>query len=99
MFKRVKPQHLNEALSLPGAAIKAAGIDYARYPHCDQRVLHAPSECQYCDAFPERQALRQAWGICFTGYEPEGAELPCPADFARPGGLCEKWSGNKARTE
>jgi len=70
-----------------------------RFPHCDQRILHAPTECSYCDAYPERQALRQAWGICFTGYEPDGKELPCPADFARPGGLCEQWSGNRARKE
>lgn len=37
------------------------------------------------------------WGIAFTGYAPEGNEMPCPADFARPGGKCEVWGGNKAR--
>lgn len=38
-----------------------------QFPHCDQRILHAPGECQYCDMHPEWQELRQAWGIAFTG--------------------------------
>ena len=83
MFKRVEPRRVYE----DGTTIT--------FPHCDQRVLHAPGECQHCDMHPQWQELRQAWGICFTGYEPEAKELPCPADFARPGGLCQVWSGNK----
>jgi hypothetical protein len=39
----------------------------APFPHCDQRVLHAPGSCQYCDAYPKYQELRVAWGINFTG--------------------------------
>lgn len=44
--------------------------DIPTFPHCDQRVLHAPGECEFCDACPEWQALRKAWGIAFTGKIP-----------------------------
>lgn len=86
MFKRVKPA---ETLHTTHGTIFL-------FPHCDQRVLHAPGECEFCDRHPEWQALRAAWGICFTGYAPEGTELPCPADHARPDGAAERWSGNRA---
>jgi hypothetical protein len=66
-----------------------------QFPHCDQRILHAPGECAYCDAFPNWQDLRRAWGISFTGWEPEGTELPCPADYAR-GDTHNLWPGNRA---
>jgi hypothetical protein len=66
------------------------------FPHCDQRILHAPGECENCDHHSEWQALRAHWGIAFTGYEPEGTELPCPADHAR-GDNHKKWGGNVAR--
>lgn len=45
------------------------------FPHCDQAVLHAPGECEYCDGCPEWQSLREAWGIAFTGHVPQ-ASLP-----------------------
>jgi len=69
MYKRVKP-------ITPDAQVPAP-------PHGDRRILHAPGECRYCDKFEDWQALRQLWGIAFTGYTPEGTELPCPADHAR----------------
>jgi hypothetical protein len=78
-----------------------AKLDISRagqFPHCDQRILHAPLECQYCDMHPDWQALRAAWGIAFTGYTPEGTELPCPADHAR-GDSHKKWHGNIAQPE
>lgn len=65
-----------------------------QFPHCDQRILHAPGECEYCDKHPEWQALRHAWGIAFTGYEPDGKELPCPAMHARPEHF-QAWIGNR----
>lgn len=68
-----------------------------QFPHCDVRILHAPSECKYCDAHPDWQALRQAWGIAFTGYEPDEKELPCPAEHARPRDVVNRWGGNRAR--
>lgn len=58
-------------------------------PHCDQRILHAPGQCWACDLYPDWQALRELWGICFSGQSPmQGGlawkQLPCPADFNRP---------------
>jgi hypothetical protein len=69
-----------------------------QFPHCDQRILHAPGECEYCDMHPDWQALRIHWGIAFTGYEPEGTELPCPANHAR-GNNVNLWGGNIARSK
>jgi len=41
-----------------------------QFPHCDPRILHAPGgACEYCDAHPDWQELRKAWGIAFTGSE------------------------------
>lgn len=85
MFKRLEPKKVMNDLEHIG-----------QFPHCDQRILHAPGECQHCDMHPLWQALRQAWGIAFTGYQPEGTELPCPADNAR-GDNHTKWYGNVAR--
>ncbi len=45
-----------------------------QFPHCDSRILHK-GDCQYCDAHPEWQELREAWGIAFTGQLPAGASL------------------------
>jgi hypothetical protein len=72
--------------------------EIGQYPHCDQRILHAPGECEFCDHHPESQALRRDWGICFTGYTPDGTELPCPADHAR-GEKHTAWAGNKASND
>ncbi len=66
-----------------------------QFPHCDQRILHAPGECSYCDKHADWQALRVAWGIAFTGWEPDDKELPCPADHAR-GDKHKLWHGNVA---
>lgn len=70
-----------------------------RPPHCDQRVLHAPGECTFCDKRPDWQVLRTRWGIAFTGKTPEDTEyskqLPCPADFNR-GDKHKAWHGNVA---
>jgi len=68
-------------------------------PHCDGRVLHAPGECEYCDKNPIWQALRQLWGIAFTGYEPDVDELPDPATNARGFENVNAWGGNKATKE
>lgn len=65
-----------------------------QFPHCDQRVLHAPGECRYCDMTPQWQELRSAWGIAFTGHEPAAGQLPCPSDHARGTGGAHVWGGN-----
>jgi hypothetical protein len=66
------------------------------FPHCDQRILHAPEDkCPYCNLHADWQELRAAWGIAFTGHLPTGDELPCPADHNRPQGS-PGWHGNWA---
>ena len=81
-----------------------------QFPHCDQRVLHAPEDnCEYCNKHPEWQALRVAWGIAFTGhsYDKDGklhvdeynhVTLPCPAEAARGMKSLNSWHGNIAMT-
>lgn len=65
-----------------------------QFPHCDMRILHAPGECEYCDGHQEWQALRLAWGTCFTGYAPDAGELPDPFTNARGK---SNWMGNQPR--
>jgi hypothetical protein len=67
-----------------------------KFPHCDERVLHGPDDgCQFCDALPEWQTLREAWGIAFTGHPPEPGHLPCLADATRGLGAAHDWPGNR----
>lgn len=75
-----------------------AETELPQFPHCDQRVLHEPGTCEFCDRHPDWQALREAWGIAFTGRAPAPGMLPCPADAARPAGSPadhRRWGGNK----
>ena len=53
----------------------------AQFPHCDQRILHAPGECEHCDGHAEWQELRKAWGIAFTGHIPKARQLQCGTVF------------------
>lgn len=64
------------------------------FPHCDQRVLHAPGDCETCDEWaPDLQDLRFAWGINFTGrYEP--GKYLCPAEHQRSLSVLNRWGGN-----
>lgn len=65
-----------------------------QFPHCDQGVLHAPKECEFCDEHPEWQALREAWRINFTGQkDPEKA--PCPSETRRSLEVINMWDGNR----
>lgn len=88
MIKKVKPKQTGIDPRL--------GLFNGQFPHCDAKVTHAPGECQYCDKHPLLQVMREFYGIAFSGYEPEEGELPCPADFARPG-MSQKWGGNVPR--
>lgn len=89
----------------------AMELDGVRFPHCDQRILHAPGECTYCDMFPSWQELRDNWGIAFTGHPPidvdlallgrRDRQLPCPADYNRLPGTPfdhQRWPGNRVVT-
>jgi hypothetical protein len=80
----------SEGLPEPNSADKRAMM-----PHCDQRILHAPGECQYCDAYPDWQNLRVFWGVDFTGHETDG-NVPCPADYQR-GNSHQLWGGNRPK--
>lgn len=75
-----------------------------RFPHCDQRILHAPGECKFCDDCSLLQFMRQMWGINFTGHHDMENEhghpmSPCPAEVARPLELLNRWHGNTPKTE
>lgn len=63
--------------------------------HCDQKVLHAPKVCQFCDHYPEAQALRQWWGINYTG-EHDPGKSPCPSTHTRTDETRDLWYGNRA---
>lgn len=83
MFKKQTPQleNLKRVIS--------------QFPHCDQRVLHAPGECEYCDRRPDWQALRLAWGIAFTGWVPDENEIQCPSEKVRSIETINRWPGNR----
>lgn len=66
-----------------------------QFPHCDPRIVHAPGECQYCDE-SGLQAVREAWGMAFTGHQ-EAGKIPCPGETARGMESLNKWGGNRAR--
>lgn len=66
--------------------------------HCDGRILHAPTKCIYCDKYPERQALREMWGINFTG-EYDTDKIVCPSEQRRPLEVINRWHGNVPMTE
>lgn len=73
-----------------------------QFPHCDPRVLHKPSECQYCDQHPDWQELRLAQGVAFSGHKPKPGQTPCPADqavFYGQRGDYNQWYGNVAQPE
>lgn len=65
----------------------------AKYPHCDELVLHAPGTCEYCDRYPVDQAIRVSEGINFTG-EGNPNKKPCPAEVRRKLSTINKWGGN-----
>lgn len=64
------------------------------WPHCDQRVLHAPGECDTCDEHArDLQDVRFAWGINFTGQH-DPTKYLCPAEYRRSLGAINRWGGN-----
>lgn len=65
-------------------------------PHCDAAILHRPGTCEYCDIYPDWQALRLVWGVAFTGETPTTDQIACPSDFRRPWGRAALWPGNQA---
>lgn len=70
-------------------------VELGVMPHCDVAVLHAPGECEYCDKHPDWQAVREMWGIAFTGHQPTEYQVPCPSDQRRGTGNAHEWGGNR----
>lgn len=69
----------------------------AKFPHCDELVIHSKNFCKWCDMFPEAQQERIERGINFTGeYDPE--KTICPSEIRRSLTNIEKWGGNIPRT-
>lgn len=75
-------------------AFKTLTKDGVRFPHCDLRILHAPTECEYCDEHPDWQAYRIAMGIAFTG-DTDPKKTPCPSAIDRPAQRAHRWAGNR----
>lgn len=71
-------------------------VDGSKMPmaHCDQKILHAPGKCQFCDHYPEAQRLRDWWGINFTN-EHDPGKAPCPSTHSRPDEVRDLWPGNR----
>jgi hypothetical protein len=67
----------------------------APFPHCDELVLHAPGECEFCDHYPARQRQRERDGVNFTGHHDPGKRT-CPAEVRRDLATLEAWGGNVA---
>ena len=62
-------------------------------PHCDNKILHAPGECEVCDKYSDWQEARKNMGINFTGHNDEN-KGPCPADYLR-GDNHQLWLNNR----
>ena len=70
---------------------------YDTIPHCDARILHHRSQCEYCNR-PAWQQKRWELGIALTGFKPLNWQIPCEADVTRPQnseGDHRRWGGNK----
>jgi hypothetical protein len=67
----------------------------AQAPHCDQRILHSRGVCEYCDRYPDRQAIRLANRILCTNEDPQDGWRACPAIEVRGKESCEYWPGNR----
>lgn len=94
------PAHDGACVDHAGAhCLEVGDVFLVRAPHCDMRVLHSPGSCEYCDKYPERQAIREANLIMFTDDDPrlkQGWTL-CPALAERGVDSVNAWGGNRAR--
>ncbi len=66
----------------------------AKFPHCDNDVLHSPAECKFCDHYPELQLKRMQDKVNFTG-ESDKEKTKCPAEEKRDIKTINKWPGNR----
>jgi len=82
------------ANSLHEMLLAYADAPQSTVPHCDARVLHAPMECEYCDAYPNRQRGRVVNRVEFTGHPTREGWCPCPSDVVRGLAGAHVWRGN-----
>lgn len=70
---------------------------FGRPPHCDARVLHEPSACEYCARAVAQQRERELLGVRNTGAPADqpGRVHPCPAELARSPASLAAWGGNR----
>lgn len=75
-----------------------SAAEAARFPHCDSLILHRPGTCEYCDRYPDRQALRYKQGIAFSNDSASHVQaldlIPCPSTVKRPADVRDRWPGN-----
>jgi hypothetical protein len=64
-------------------------------PHCDQSILHAPGECEFCDKYPDWQEMRTTQRIAFTGEPTSDDKAPCPSTWFRSAVQRDLWPGNR----
>lgn len=71
--------------------------EFGTPPHCDQRILHRPEDCEYCAHADIMQAERALLGVRNTGVEgdQDGRVHPCPAELARSKESLAHWGGNR----
>jgi GTP cyclohydrolase I len=72
-------------------------MNNAPFPHCDERVLHSPGSCTYCDEYPDKQNDRILQNVNFTDTD-DPKRKPCPAREAR-GETVDYWPGNRAKPD
>jgi len=110
LTRRMPPHLTGDGLAGQLAAHKAYEVAVRRdaeiwgtIPHCDSRILHAPTECVYCAERTDLRHARLRLRIQFSGHEPT-EQLPyrCPADWSvrlRERSDYNEWPGNVARSE
>lgn len=64
-------------------------------PHCDQRILHAPGTCVYCDKYPDWQEHRETAGINFSNTN-DPDRVACPSTQTRTAEVRDMWPNNRA---
>lgn len=74
---------------------------FGRPPHCDQRVLHQASACEFCARAIGQQHEREQLGVRNTGApDPQpGRPHPCPAELARSPESLASWVGNRPMSD
>lgn len=63
------------------------------YPHCDQRILHSPGACEFCDLAKVLQQYRAMLHLKFT--DQLGENDPLLPGETRTKASAERWGGNR----